>query len=84
MAISGDWLHIVDFFSIFCKGDNFYDFLSVFLCTKPLIKRSALKGKNMLAPCEKGSTLKGNNLLPRGANSFLLELTFFRREAKQF
>ena len=25
------------------------------------------------APSEKGSTLKGKNLLPRGANSFLLE-----------
>ena len=24
-------------------------------------------------PCEKGSTLKGKNLLPPGANSFLLE-----------
>ena len=36
----------------------------------PLIKRSTLKGKNLLPG---GQTLKGKNLLPRGANSFLLE-----------
>ena len=29
--------------------------------------------KFVLLPSEKGSTLKGKNLLPRGANSFLLE-----------
>ena len=30
-------------------------------------------------PSEKGSTLKGNNLLPVGANCFLLETTPFKR-----
>ena len=33
---------------------------------------------------EKGSSLKGKKLLLKGANSFLLELTPFRSEAKQF
>ena len=31
-------------------------------------------------PSEKESTLKGKNLLPLGANSFLLELTHFQKE----
>ena len=31
------------------------------------------------APSEKGSPLKGQNLLPRGANSVLLEKTLFGR-----
>ena len=31
---------------------------------------------------EKGSTLKGKNLLPRRANSFLLELTPLQKGAK--
>ena len=43
---------------IFNKGDNFFDFLIAFLHNKSL---------------GKGSTLKGKNLLPKGANSFLLE-----------
>ena len=30
-------------------------------------------------PSEKGSTLKGKNLLPLGANSFLLELNPFQK-----
>ena len=30
-------------------------------------------------PSEKGSTLKGKNLFPRGANSFLLEQTPFQK-----
>ena len=29
--------------------------------------------KNVLPPSDKGSTLKGKNLLPVGANSFLFE-----------
>ena len=33
-------------------------------------------------PYEKGSTLKGKNLLPLGANSFLLEQTPFQKGAK--
>ena len=33
-------------------------------------------------PSEKGSTLKGKNLLPQGANSFLLEKTSFRKGGK--
>ena len=32
------------------------------------------------ASSEKRSTLKGKNLLPLGANSFLLEKTLFRRD----
>ena len=40
----------------------------------PSEKGSTLKGKNLLPfPSEKGSTPKGKNLLPRGANFFLLE-----------
>ena len=40
------------------------------------LKRSSFKGvdrKIVLSPFEKGSAIKGNNLLPLGANSFLLE-----------
>ena len=33
--------------------------------------------KFVYLPSENGSTLKGKNLLPRGANSFLLEYTLF-------
>ena len=33
-------------------------------------------------PSENGSALKGKNLLPTGANSFLVELTHFQKEAK--
>ena len=33
---------------------------------------------------EKGSTLKGRNLLPVGTNSFFLGKTFFRRERNKF
>ena len=46
-------------FRHFYKGDNFCDFLFALLYTNPYPK--------------KGSTLKGKNLLPIGANSFLLE-----------
>ena len=34
-------------------------------------------------PSEKGSTLKGKNLLPMGANCFLLEQTLFQKQAKK-
>ena len=34
--------------------------------------------KIIFLPSEKGSTQKGKNLLPNGANSFLLEQTPFR------
>ena len=33
-------------------------------------------------PSEKGCTLKGKNLLPRGENSFLLEYTPFQKRGK--
>ena len=39
-------------------------------CESPSEKGSILKGNDLLS---KGSTLKGKNLLPTGANSFLLE-----------
>ena len=35
--------------------------------------------KIVCLPSEKGSILKGKNLLPQGANSFLLELTPFQK-----
>ena len=35
-------------------------------------------------PSEKGSSLKGKNLLPMGANSFLLEWSHFGRELNNF
>ena len=35
-------------------------------------------------PCEKRSTLKWKNMLPRRANSFILEWNTFNKEAKQF
>ena len=52
-------MHLVDFFGIFCREDNL-------LVTSYLLTQHQ-------APSQKGSTLKGKNLLPRGANSFLLE-----------
>ena len=33
---------------------------------------------------EKGSTLKGKNLFPKGANSFLLEMTTFQKGGNKF
>ena len=33
---------------------------------------------------EKVSTIKGKNLLPRGANSFLLEYTPFQKKSKSY
>ena len=47
------------FSAIVCKGDNINVFLFALMHIKLLLK--------------KGSTLKGKNLLPPGANSFLLE-----------
>ena len=35
-------------------------------------------------PSEKGSTLNGKNFLPKGANSFLLELTPFQKGENYF
>ena len=51
---------------ILCKGVNFCDFLYAFLYTKPLLKGAFSKRKEF-AP------IKGKNLLPWGANSFLIE-----------
>ena len=51
--------------AIFNKGGNFYDFLFTFPAYKIV--------------SEKGSTLKGKNLLPLGANSFLLQYTHFQK-----
>ena len=51
------------------KGKNlllFCDFLLTFQHTNPLLKKG-------------GSTLKGKNLLPREANSFLLEKILFQK-----
>ena len=55
------WLHVVGFspyYPILCKGDNFCDFMFAFLALQ--------------FPSEKGSTLKGKNLFPLGANSQIL------------
>ena len=38
-----------------------------------MISREETLTKLILLPSEKGSTLKGKNLLPKGANSFLLK-----------
>ena len=46
------------FSTIFNKGDNFCDLLFAVL---------------HMVPLQRGPTLKGKNLLPVGANSFLLE-----------
>ena len=43
-----------------------------------LSKKAALS-KLFLSPSGKGSTLKGKNFLPVGANSFLLESTPFQK-----
>ena len=47
------------------KGDNFCEFLFAFMHNK--------------IPSEKEMTLNGKNLLPLGANSFLLESTHFHK-----
>ena len=38
----GDSIHLVDFRTVFQKGDNFNDYLFAFLHTKPLLKRGLL------------------------------------------
>ena len=58
-------MHLVDFLPFFNKGDNFCDFLFGFSIHQDTFK--------------KGSTLKRENLLPRGANSSLLKQTPFQK-----
>ena len=60
----GEMLHMQDF-RHFDKGDNLFVFLQI----KPFLK---IKRKNLLH-MKIGPSLKGKNLLPMGANSFLLE-----------
>ena len=57
------------FSAIFYKGDNFCYFLFVSCIPNPFCKRSTLKGKN---------------LLQRGANSFLLCRPLFRRKKNNY
>ena len=52
------------------KGDKFNDFPFAYLHIKSLLK--------------KGSSLKGKNMLPLGANSFLSEKIPFQKGGKQF
>ena len=73
-------------FVISAKGDNFCDFLFAFLKIKPIMEMGsvALPERNHFYAhsgiilktmprfaSEIGATLKGKNLLPEGANSFL-------------
>ena len=44
------------------------------------LKGEITKWKMFLLPSKKGSTLKGKNLLPAGANSFLLVYTLFWKD----
>ena len=60
-------MQLVDFFHLY-KKPNFSDLMFVFLSTA--------------VPSEKVSTLKGKNLLPTGANVFLLEQTPFSEGSK--
>ena len=56
------------------KGDHFYDSLFILPHTKITSEKgSTLKGKNLVPKGAILSTLKGKNLLPMGVNSFLLE-----------
>ena len=57
--------------AILSKGDNFYDFPFTFPHTKKI-------------PSEKGFTLQGKNLLPRGGYSFLSEKATFQKGEKPF
>ena len=57
------------FFPMFYKEEKFCDFLFALLHTKSLLKRSTQKGKN---------------LLPKGANSFLLEYPFQKVRQNNF
>ena len=52
-------MHTCRVIRYFCKGNNFCDILFGFQYTIPLLKKESI--------------LKGKDLLPRGANSFLLE-----------
>ena len=51
---------------------------------RQLLKLSVCFPAQYQFPFDKGSTLKGKNLLIRKENSFLLEYTVFRTEADQF
>ena len=59
-------IYLIDFRPVCKKETSFCDYLCGFLAYYVL--------------SEKGSTLKGKNLLQRGANSFLLEKSHFRKE----
>ena len=56
------------FSAIFFMADNFHDFLFAFL--------------HKQIPSKNGYTLKRKNLLPLGANSFVLEYTPSKKKAK--
>ena len=60
---------------------HFCDFLFAYLHTRSLLEKESRKGvcskRKELAPS--GSAVKGKNLLPQGANSFLLEQTPFQK-----
>ena len=69
-------INALGIFHHFYKRDTFCDFLFAFPPSPPPPPPSP-------SPFWKGPTRKGKNLLPRGANSFLLEKAFFRGKAKQ-
>ena len=76
------WTDTFGWFStIFDTLNNFYDFLFAFQFINPLLKRIYSKKKKR-KNCIPWSTLKGKNLHPLGANSFLLEYTPFQKGAK--
>ena len=70
MSVNIITLYLEEFPPFFEKGDNFYDFLFAFPARH--------------VPAEKGSTLKGMNLLPRGANSFLFRADHFSAGLNKF
>ena len=70
--------------------NNVKNILLTFLFHRQIKSYISLRGMDTLSgvatlsklfclPSEKGSTLKGKNLLPLGANSFLLEYTPFQK-----
>ena len=64
-------MHLVDCPPFFYKIENFCNILFVLLrILSFLIKLSTLSGTTFVLD---GSTLKEKNLLPQGANSFLIE-----------
>ena len=67
--------HISEKCFCICIGEVSDLFILGFLCLRGMetISRVGNSFKIILAPFEKGSALKGKNLLPMGANSFLLE-----------